>query len=319
MSPVILYVLFIILGLILLYLGGEGLIRGGSSLAFRLGVSPLTIGLTVVAFGTSMPELFVSMGAVMDGKGDIAAGNVVGSNIFNIAFILAITAMISPLKIQRQLLRFDMPIMTVVSLAMIAVLWDCAATRIEGVLLFVSIIIYTVVLIRMSKRKGGDGHLAPEYEETLEKPKGSLWLDWGYIIAGLALLSGGSHFLIEGSVLMARWLGVSEVIIGLTVVAAGTSLPEVAASIVAAIRKEPDIALGNIVGSNIFNILAILGLTSAAIPFHAPDISIIDIMVMVAFAVVLTLIVASCKVIKRWHGFMLLVGYTLYLTYRWPH
>ncbi len=319
MPSLALYVIFVFLGLLLLYLGGEGLVRGSSSIAFRLGVSPLVIGLTVVAFGTSMPELFVSMGAVLEGMGDIAAGNVIGSNIFNIAFILGITATLCPLKIQRQLMCWDVPIMAIVSLGSIAVLWDREITRIEGIVLFSLCVLYTTVLIRKTKRSEDQETVSKEFEGTLEKPKGSIWYDIGYIIAGLALLVGGSHFLIEGAAAIARWLSVSEAIIGLTIVAAGTSLPEIATSIVAAMRKEPDIALGNIVGSNIFNILGILGLTAAAVPFQAHDISIIDITVMIALALALLVIVLSKKIIKRWHGLLLLISYAIYLTYLWPH
>jgi cation:H+ antiporter len=319
MPAIVLCLLFVFLGLLLLYLGGEALIRGSSSLAFRLGLSSLVIGLTVVAFGTSMPELFVSMGAVLEEKGNIAVGNVIGSNIFNIAFILGITAILCPLKIQRQLMRWDVPIMVIVSIASIPILWNREVSRAEGFLLFTLIILYTTALIRKTQRSQDPQTLAPEFEQTLEKPKGSIWFDIGYIATGLALLIGGSHFLIEGSVGIARWLSISEAIIGLTIVAGGTSLPEIATSIVAAIRKEPDIALGNIVGSNIFNILAILGLTGAAIPFEAHDISSIDITVMIAFAFVLLIIVLSGKMIKRWHGCLLLLSYALYLTYLWPH
>ncbi|MCS7063918.1 MAG: calcium/sodium antiporter [Methylacidiphilales bacterium] len=318
MSDVVISTFYIFLGLFFLYLGGEGLIRGSSALAFRLGLSSLVIGLTVVAFGTSAPELFVSVQAALEGNENIAAGNVVGSNIFNIAFILSITALIHPLRIQLQLLRFDVPILVGVTILFLGLFGDRGISRWEAMILFLGIVIYTVVVIRMAKREEDKKEIVKEFEEGLEKPVGTIWLDIGYVIGGLALLVGGSHFLINGASSVARYFGVSEAVIGLTIVAAGTSLPEMATNVVAALKKEPDIALGNIVGSNIFNILAIMGIAGLVVPFRASEITIFDLTTMLVFAIALLAIVLSGKEINRWKGSLLLCGYAVYLYYIWP-
>ena len=255
-------------GLVLLVAGAEVLVRGAARLAAQFGISPLIIGLTVVAFGTSAPETAVSVQAAWNGSGDIAIGNVVGSNIANVLLILGLTAAVAPLVVSRQLIRLDVPLMIGASLLTYALAWDGALSRIDGAVLFLCVLAYTGFLIVSSRRNNApaDDEFAKEFglEETA-KPHASL-INAGLVIAGLVLLVTGSNFLVEGAVALARALGLSELVIGLTVIAIGTSLPELATSILAAIRGERDIAVGNIVGSNLFNLLCVLGLASLVSP-----------------------------------------------------
>lgn len=311
-------VLLILAGLVLLFLGGEFLVRGASSLAIRLGLSPLVAGLTVVAFGTSTPELFASLHAAMEGQGDIAVGNVIGSNIFNVAGILGLTALIFPLRAGAQILRFDIPVMIAVSLVPLWILHDGYIGRMEGGILFALIIAYTIAVVRKAKTSPESPEVLAEYQAGVGKPARSVVLDVVLIAAGLGLLIGGSHFLIDGSVSIARGFGVSEAIIGLTIVAAGTSTPELASSLVAAFRKQPDIALGNIVGSNIFNILAILGITGLAHPIYSAGVGTRDIAVMILLGVALLPMVRSGGKLDRTEGVCLLAGYGVYLFFLWP-
>ena len=310
------YVL-IIAGLGLLYFGAELLVKGASSLACRMGVSPLVIGLTVVAYGTSAPEMTVSVQASLQGLGDIAAANVVGSNSFNIAFILGIAALICPIRVSRQLIRRDVPVMIAVSVLCILFLLDRHLSHIEGLLLFGGIVVYTVWIFFLASREP-DGSISNEIPSELSKKPAAFTTSIIFILLGLALLVAGSKMLIEGSVRMARIFGISEVVIGLTIISAGTSLPELATSVVAALRKQPDIAVGNIVGSNIFNILAILGVSSLLSPYSAPGLSGVDLAMMLAMSVVSLPLMWSGFVLSRVEGLVFLLFYGLYLSYLWP-
>lgn len=311
--------LLIALGLVLLFFGGEGLVRGSAALALRLGVSPLVAGLTVVAFGTSAPELVVSLKAALDGLGAIAIGNVVGSNIFNIGLILGITALICPLKPQLQIIRFDTPIMIVVTLVGMGFLWDSALGRAEGAFFFAGLLIYVTATVVMARRVPVQPEVNAEFTDSVPAPHGPVWRDVAFIVGGLVLLVVGSRCLVNGAVEVARGFGVSDAIIGLTIVAGGTSMPELAASLVAAARRQPDIALGNIVGSNVFNILGILGISSLVAPLQAEGISHVDLGVMLAFSVVLLPIIATGRRFERWEGALLLAGYGGYLWHLWPN
>ena len=251
-------------GLGLLVLGGESLVRGASRLAAALRISPLVIGLTVVAFGTSAPELAVSVQSTVSGNGDIALGNVVGSNIFNVLFILGASALIVPLVVSSHLIRRDVPIMILVSVLVLALGWDLRITRWEGVALFAGIIAYTWHCIRTTSREAPAVQQEFAQEWSPAEPRATrLGLNVVFIVTGLVLLVLGARLLVAGAVSVAGSLGVSELVIGVTIVAAGTSLPEVMTSLIAAIRGERDIAVGNVIGSNIFNILCVLGLSSA--------------------------------------------------------
>jgi cation:H+ antiporter len=296
------------------------LVRGSSKLALRMGVSSLLVGLTVVAFGTSAPEMVVSLQAGAAGMGEISLGNVIGSNIFNIAFILGLAALIRPLKVHLQVLKLDTPLMVLFSLALLFFLRDTALSRVEGIILFSSLVGYLVVTIRAARKTSPSDAVDFETELNPAKVKaGAKWvaLEILFIIGGLGALVWGSDLFVDAAVKLARFLGVSEAVIGLTIVAAGTSLPELATSVVAAIKKETDIAIGNIVGSNIFNILAIAGLTSILTPLSAPGIAISDLLVMVATAVVLLPFMWTGFRLNRLEGVFLLAIYCGYSWYLW--
>ncbi|MGA4573259.1 calcium/sodium antiporter [Stutzerimonas frequens] len=313
---------YLIAGLVLLVAGAEVLVRGAAKLAAQFGISPLVIGLTVVAFGTSAPETAVSVQASLNGSGDIAIGNVVGSNIANVLLILGTTALVAPLVVSRQLIRLDVPIMIGASLVTFGLAWDGQLSRIDGAILFSAVVIYTLFLVISSRREnaaGADDEFAKEFGlDEPAKPHAGL-INAGLVLGGLVLLVVGSNFLVEGAVALARALGLSELVIGLTVIAIGTSLPELATSIMAAFRGERDIAVGNIVGSNIFNLLCVLGLASLVSP-QAIGVSsnalAFDFPVMIAVAVACLPIFFAGYCIKRWEGALFLayyVAYTLYL------
>lgn len=307
-------------GLVLLIVGAEWLVRGASRLAAKVGISPLVIGLTVVAFGTSSPEMAVSVQSSLAGQADIAVGNVVGSNIFNVLFILGISAVITPLIVQQQLIRLDVPIMIGVSLVTYFMSVDGVISRLEGVLLFAGIIAYTAFLIIQSRKESKA--VQDEYAQEFAAKQETGWKPWviniGLVVLGLVLLVQGSNWLVDSAISIARWLGLSELIIGLTIVAAGTSMPEVATSITAAIKGERDIAVGNVVGSNIFNILAVLGLSgvvaSNGLPVSAAA-EAFDIPVMLAVAILCLPIFFTGKLIARWEGWLFLFYYVAYTAY----
>jgi cation:H+ antiporter len=313
--------LWFILGLIALVAGAELLVRGASKLALSFGISPLVVGLTVVAFGTSAPEMAVSVQSAWSGQVDIALGNVVGSNIFNVLFILGASALIVPLVVHQQIIRQEVPVMIGASLLLWAMAADGGISRWEGMLLASLIFAYTFVIIRQSRRE--TAAIKAEYEEAFDGPAKSWEAHWSMqvllILAGLTLLVLGANWLVEAAVTFAKHLGVSELVIGLTIVAAGTSLPEVATSILAAIRGERDIAVGNVIGSNIFNILAVLGISASVAPGDlavAPAMLAFDLPIMVAVAVVCLPVFFNGSCIRRWEGVLFLalyVAYTLYL------
>ena len=319
MDPMV--IVMLVAGLVILVVGAEALVRGSSRLAAALGISPLVIGLTVVAFGTSSPEMAVSVQAAIAGQGDIALGNVVGSNIFNVLFILGISALITPLIVAQQLVRLDVPIMIGMSFVVWLMALNGLLERWEGILLFSGIIIYTVFLIWQSRResKAIQEEYAAEFSERETRTWQHTALNVLLSVGGLALLEMGAQWFVDGATQLARFFGVSDVIIGLTIVAAGTSLPEVAASIVAALRGERDIAVGNIVGSNIFNIFAVLGFSAALSPagIHVADTALVfDIPVMTAVALACLPVFFRRHLIARWEGgvFVLYyIAYTLYL------
>ena len=309
--------LSLLAGLILLYFGAEGLIRGASSLALRLGITPLVVGLTVVAFGTSAPELVVSTKAVASGQGDIAIGNVVGSNIFNIAVILGLSALLRPMKIRVQLLKFDMPVMLLVTAACLLLFLDGRLGRLEAGLLFAGIIIYTIINVVMARRETSK-LVEKEFEEGTPRKSRHPLLDAGLVIGGLALLILGARLFVDGAVDLARLWGVSEAVIGLTIVAAGTSLPELATSVLAAIRKEDDIAIGNIVGSNVFNVLAILGVSGLISPLSSGGVTAVDFGVMLGVAFLLLPLMHTGLRLVRWEGAFFLALYGGYVWWLLP-
>jgi len=313
---------YLFTGLVLLVAGAEVLVRGAAKLAAQFGIPPLIIGLTVVAFGTSAPETAVSVQAALNGSGDIAIGNVVGSNIANVLFILGLTALIAPLIVSRQLIRLDVPIMIGASLITYALAWNGALSRLDGAVLFGLIISYTVFLILSSRRANAEAtandEFAKEFASDAHPKPYSSYMNAGLIILGLVLLVVGSNFLVEGAVSLARALGLSELVIGLTVIAVGTSLPELATSILAAIRGERDIAVGNIVGSNIFNLLCVLGLSALVAPQAvavAGSALAFDFPVMIAVAFACLPIFFTGYSISRWEGLLFLAYYIAYTAY----
>jgi cation:H+ antiporter len=307
-------VLLLVAGLVLVVLGAEALVRGASRLASRFGIPPLIVGLTIVAYGTSAPELAVSTASGLRGATGIALGNVVGSNIFNVLFILGISAIIAPLGVSRQLVRMDVPLMIGLSCVVFAMAADGRIGRIEGLALALGALVYTAVLVRVGSRSRR-GAAGPTSRDVAPRPGGSRLADLARIAVGLALLVLGARWLLHGAVAIARDLGVSELVIGLTLVAAGTSLPEVATSIVASLRGERDIAVGNVVGSNIFNLLAVLGVAGLVTPGGidvAPSALRFDLPVMVAAAVACLPIFFTGYEIARWEGALLAFYYAAY-------
>jgi len=312
--------LFSLLGLLLLIAGAEGLVRGASGLARRLGISPLVIGLTVVSFGTSSPEMAVSVLSALSGKADIAVGNVVGSNIFNVLFILGFSASITPLAVSLQVIRLDVPIMIAASVLAFFFGLNGSIGRLEGIIFTAAFGGYLALMIKRSRREKGKIQEAPSGIGTKgqERKWGSATWQVILIAFGLVLLVAGARLLVGGATEIARGLGVSELVIGLTVVAAGTSLPEVATSVTASIRGERDIAVGNVVGSNIFNVLAILG-TAGIIATDgmtvSPALLGFDIPVMIASSVACLPIFFTGHLIARWEGLLFLGYYGAYTAF----
>jgi len=306
--------LFLLLGLVLLYFGAEGLVRGSSSLALRLGVGPLLVGLTVVAFGTSAPEMMVSVKAAYMGQGDISVGNVVGSNICNIGLILGFSALIVPISVASQIVRVDTPIMIAITALAIALLYDGSLSRTEGVVFFLLLVVYIVFSIRLAKKQAADP-LAQEFSDEVKISKSGVAIDVLMVIGGLVMLVFGAQFLVDAAIVIAKVFGLSEAVIGLTIVAIGTSLPEFATSLLAAVKKEADIAVGNIVGSNIFNILGILGVSAFITPLSSAGITGLDLGVMAAFALALWVFSRSGHSISRIEGAVLVLAYCAFITW----
>ena len=307
----------LILGLATLTLGAEGLVRGSASLAIRLGLTPLIIGLTIVAFGTSTPELVVSIVASLNNQGDISIGNVVGSNIFNIGIILGLTALFCPVKVSLQVIKQDGPIMIATSLLALYLITKGTISRPTGIVLFITLVGYIGFTIWMAK-KGASSEIEQQFQEGVPSQSRSPHRDVLFIGGGLFLLVAGSRLLVVSATDIARVLGISEAVIGLTIIAAGTSMPELATSVVAALRRQPDIAVGNVVGSNIFNILGILGVASIVKPLSATGITKLDLWVMVVFSIALLPLLYTDLKLQRWEGGLLLFGYGAYLWFLWP-
>ena len=312
-------IVLLVAGLAVLVVGAEGLVRGAASLARRVGISPLVVGLTVVAFGTSAPEAAVSLQAALAGRGGLAVGNVVGSNIFNVLLILGISAAVAPLVVQRRLVRLDVPVMIVVSALPLVLGLDGRIAPLEGVLLLAGGLAFTAFLVVRDRRAAAAGETKspPRPEEPEERPPLPVLPAVVLVVLGLAFLIFGARWLVDGATGLARDLGASELVIGLTVVAVGTSVPEAATSVVAALGGQRDIAVGNVVGSNIFNVLFVLGLASGAgggVPISPGALS-FDLPVMFAVAVACLPIFFTGYVISRWEGAIFLAYYTAYFVF----
>ncbi|MFZ1519611.1 MAG: calcium/sodium antiporter [Ignavibacteriaceae bacterium] len=305
--------IFLSLGIILLFVGAEGLIRGSSNLAIKIGITPLVVGLTVVAFGTSAPELVVSLSAALKGNSTISLGNVIGSNIANIALILGVAALIRPLDVHAKVIIREIPVMIGISVLLFFLLLDGKIDFFDGLIFIALLILYNVFSVLLA-RKEKSPEIQNEFKEGL-KSKFGVPLSIIFMIAGLALLILGANLFVQSTVAIAKLFNVSDAVIGLTIVAIGTSLPELITSIVAAYKKEADIAIGNVVGSNVFNILGILGITALIIPVSSDGISKIDLFVMIGTAILLFPLSKTGKRISRFEGILLLVGYIIYLYY----
>lgn len=309
--------LLITLSLGILFAGAEFLVRGSSKIATRFGISRLVVGLTIVAFGTSSPELFVSIQAVLTGGGDIALGNVLGSNAFNIAVILGLTALICPITVHLQIIKFDAPVALFAAIALALLVMDGVLSRVEGGTLFAVLVIYIFANIRMARREDPSA-VAESMGEPEHVRSGSWILELVMIIGGLAVLVFGSNLLVENAILVSRKLGISDAVIGLTVIAAGTSLPELVTSILAALRRRSDIAIGNVIGSNIFNILGILGVSSLIAPIRPSDIGLVDFAAVILFSLFVLPMIYTGRKLIRIEGAALLGLYAVYLWVLWP-
>ncbi len=303
--------LLVAAGVCLLYLGGEGLVRGATSAGRRLGLSPMVIGLTIVSMGTSSPELAATLAGVLQGAPAVAFGNVVGSNISNLALVLGITALIWPLDVAARFIRRDAPFMIAISALIYVVVWNGVIGRLEGIAL---LIVLALFLRSLFRRPSEASDIEAEFQEALDRPTLSPWLSTTAIVLGIGLLVLGAKILISGAVGLATALGISERVIGLTLVAFGTSLPELASSIVAAIHREGDVVIGNLIGSNIFNILLILGLTSVVRPIPVDTQSVwLDLHVMMGISILAWLLLRSHSHLGRLEGLILIAVYAAYI------
>ncbi|RZO43358.1 MAG: calcium/sodium antiporter [Proteobacteria bacterium] len=317
MPELLLITLYIIGGLALLYFGADWLVKGAMTLALNLGLSPLIVGLTVVALGTSVPEALVSVQAAIGHQGGIAIGNVVGSNILNIALILGLSALITPLKVDSHLVKADVPLLSGATFMLVVLLEDFHISRMEGAFLLLCIVGYIVGNVLTVKKTSLEENKI-EGMEVPEDPGNNFWRDIALLIVGIITLGFGSNFLVTGAVDLARLWGLSEALIGLTIVSIGTGTPELATALMAAYRKSADLAIGNAVGSNLFNIMFVLGLAGLVAPLDAIGINSSDLYVMLAVTILLLPTVWTGRILDRKEGFLFLAIYFGYLYYLWP-
>ena len=317
MPELLMIALYITGGLVLLFFGADWLVQGAVTLALHLGLSPLIVGLTVVALGTSVPEALVSVQAAIGHQGGIALGNVIGSNILNIALILGLSSLILPLKVDSHIVKADVPLLTGATFMLVVLLEDFHISRMEGAFLLLCIVFYVTGNIMTVKRT------SPEEDkiEGMEIPEDSgktLWRDVGFLILGIVTLGFGANFLVTGAVDLARIFGLSEALIGLTIVSIGTGTPEMATALMAAYRKRADLAIGNAVGSNLFNIMFVLGIAALVAPLDGKGISSIDLYVMLGVTILLLPTVWTGRILDRKEGFLFLAIYVGYLYHLWP-
>ena len=318
MPELLMIAIFIVSGLVLLFLGADWLVKGAVTMALHLGLSPLIVGLTVVALGTSIPEALVSVQAALGNQGGIALGNVIGSNILNIALILGLSALIQPLKVDSHLVKADVPLLVGASFMLIVLLEDFHISRIEGALLLLGIVFYVSGNIMTVKRTSPEEDKI-EGMEIPEDPSKNLLRHIGFLILGLIALAFGSDFLVSGAVDLARLWGLSEALIGLTIVSIGTGTPELATALMAAYRKTADIAIGNAVGSNLFNIMFVVGLAGLVAPMDATGINSSDLYVMFGLTILLLPTVWTGMVLDRKEGFLFLAVYAVSYTHLRAH
>ena len=317
MPELLMIAIYIIGGLILLYFGANWLVQGAITLSLHLGLSPLIVGLTVVALGTSIPEALVSVQAAIGHQGGIAIGNVVGSNILNIALILGLSAFFNPLKVDSHLVKADIPLLAGATFMLVVLLEDFHISRMEGAFLLLCIVGYVAGNIMTVKRTSPEENKI-EGVEVPEVHSKNLWRDISFLFIGLIALAFGSNFLVTGAVDLARIWGLSEALIGLTIVSIGTGTPEMATALMAAYRKRSDLAIGNAVGSNLFNIMFVLGIAALVAPLDGKGISSIDLYVMLGVTFLLLPTVWTGRIIDRKEGLLFLAIYVGYLYHLWP-
>ena len=317
MPELLMIAIYIIGGLILLYFGANWLVQGAITLALHLGLSPLIVGLTVVALGTSVPEALVSVQAAIGHQGGIALGNVIGSNILNIALILGLSAFFNPLKVDSHLVKADVPLLAGATFMLVVLLEDFHISRMEGAFLLLCIVGYVAGNIMTVKRTSPEENKI-EGVELPEDHSKNLWRDISFLFIGLIALAFGSNFLVTGAVDLARIWGLSEALIGLTIVSIGTGTPEMATALMAAYRKRSDLAIGNAVGSNLFNIMFVLGIAALVAPLDGKGISSIDLYVMLGVTILLLPTVWTGRILDRKEGFLFLAIYVGYLYHLWP-
>ena len=315
--PELMIAIYIIGGLILLYFGANWLVQGAITLSLHLGLSPLIVGLTVVALGTSLPEALVSVQAAIGHQGGIAIGNVVGSNILNIALILGLSAFFNPLKVDSHLVKADVPLLAGATFMLVVLLEDFHISRMEGAFLLLCIVGYVAGNIMTVKRTPPEENKI-EGVELPEDHSKNLWRDISFLFIGLIALAFGSNFLVTGAVDLARIWGLSEALIGLTIVSIGTGTPEMATALMAAYRKRADLAIGNAVGSNLFNIMFVLGIAALVTPLDGKGISSIDLYVMLGVTILLLPTVWTGRILDRKEGFLFLAIYVGYMYHLWP-
>ena len=317
MPELLMIALYITGGLVLLYFGADWLVQGAVTLALHLGLSPLIVGLTVVALGTSVPEALVSVQAAIGHQGGIALGNVIGSNILNIALILGLSSLILPLKVDSHIVKADVPLLTGATFMLVVLLEDFHISRMEGAFLLLCIVGYVAGNIMTVKRTSPEENKI-EGVEVPEDHSKNLWRDISFLFIGLIALAFGSNFLVTGAVDLARIFGLSEALIGLTIVSIGTGTPEMATALMAAYRKRADLAIGNAVGSNLFNIMFVLGIAALVAPLDGKGISSIDLYVMLGVTILLLPTVWTGRILDRKEGFLFLAIYVGYLYHLWP-
>ena len=317
MTELLMIALYITGGLVLLYFGADWLVQGAVTLALHLGLSPLIVGLTVVALGTSVPEALVSVQAAIGHQGGIALGNVIGSNILNIALILGLSAFFNPLKVDSHLVKADVPLLAGATFMLVVLLEDFHISRMEGAFLLLCIVGYVAGNIMTVKRTSPEENKI-EGVEVPEDHSKNLWRDISFLFIGLIALAFGSNFLVTGAVDLARIWGLSEALIGLTIVSIGTGTPEMATALMAAYRKRADLAIGNAVGSNLFNIMFVLGIAALVAPLDGNGISSVDLYVMLGVTILLLPTVWTGRILDRKEGFLFLAIYVGYLYHLWP-
>jgi cation:H+ antiporter len=313
----LLSIFYVLASLLLFYLGATWLVKGSTSLALNAGVSSIVVGLTIVAIGTSTPELAVSINASITGHGNIAIGNIIGSNLFNIFIIIGISAIVSPLKIVMKLIKIQIPILVITTIGFMLLFADREISRVEGgILVFVFLLFATLNIILARREKNTD--VITKFEELISDQKIKWYWAAGSVILGIGLMVAGSELLMQGAVSIAHSLGVGETIIGLTIIAASTSIPLLVTSIYATIRKEYDIVIGTVIGASIFNILGIIGISALINPLSAIAISNIDLYVMIGTTLLLLQFLRSKYILKRDDGIFMIGMYLIYLYYLWP-